>query len=220
VLTVIHRRHVFKDIKPYVCTFKECPKQNHLFDSRHEWFEHEQELHRKEWYCNSCGKIFASSADCGEHLRQVHPGLQTAVDRCERTIQSEQTCPLCPTCYLPGRLQRHLARHMQQIALFVPRPYEGEIGDSNSNGAQADDLDDEIREPGVGDELDFDSNSSKSSSDSPRGNGEQEPDVGLLQGINDDERVKEGRSSHDAFPAAEGESRNPLAAKWFTKRLV
>ncbi|KAF8536480.1 hypothetical protein BDD12DRAFT_912112 [Trichophaea hybrida] len=213
-------RHVFGDIRPYVCTFKDCPKQNHLFDSRHEWFEHEQELHRKEWYCNSCGKIFTSSTDFGEHLRKSHPGLQTAMDRCERTIQSEQPCPLCPASCLPGRLQKHLARHMQQTALFVPRPCEDEVGDSDSNGAQADDSDSETRELGVEDELDFDSNSSETSRNSPEGSGGQEIDVELLEGINANERVKEGRSRNDAFPATEGESTKSFIRKWLTKRLT
>ncbi|KAF8253413.1 TPR-like protein [Wilcoxina mikolae CBS 423.85] len=212
-------RHVFRDIRPYVCTFKDCPKQNHLFDSRNEWFEHEQELHRKEWYCNSCGKIFASCTDFGEHLRQVHPRLQTAVDRCEQTIQSEQPCPLCSTSYLPGRLQRHLARHMQQIALFVLRSCKDEIGDSDSNGAQADDSDNEIRESGVGGELDFDSNSSQNSSDISRGSGEKEIDLGPLESINDSERVEKGRGRNDVFPATEDESRKSSVRKRFTKRL-
>ncbi|KAF8248394.1 hypothetical protein K440DRAFT_583636, partial [Wilcoxina mikolae CBS 423.85] len=35
------KRHVFQDLRPYVCTFEGCAKSNHLFDSQHEWFEHE-----------------------------------------------------------------------------------------------------------------------------------------------------------------------------------
>ena len=34
-------RHIFKDIKPYVCTFSDCSMPDRLYDNRHEWYFHE-----------------------------------------------------------------------------------------------------------------------------------------------------------------------------------
>jgi len=70
------------------------------------------------------------------------------IKACERGILSEQECPLCPGSaedhtavrYTPTRLRRHLARHMQQIALFVlPNTrYENTDNEvaSDANGTQ------------------------------------------------------------------------------------
>ncbi|KAI5801072.1 hypothetical protein FPQ18DRAFT_65659 [Pyronema domesticum] len=45
------QKHVFGDIRPYVCTYKECPQASHLFERRHDWFHHERDIHRREWIC-------------------------------------------------------------------------------------------------------------------------------------------------------------------------
>ncbi|KAA8894854.1 hypothetical protein FN846DRAFT_785814, partial [Sphaerosporella brunnea] len=43
-----------RDLRPYVCTFERCTKSEHLFHTRHDWFQHESESHRRECYCNRC----------------------------------------------------------------------------------------------------------------------------------------------------------------------
>jgi hypothetical protein len=126
------RKHVFEDIRPYVCTFKNCRQSNHLFDSQHDWFEHEQEVHRREWFCSSCDEVLDTRASFLEHVEGVHPGFQTVLERCERPMQSRQVCPFCGDMCLPGHLQQHLGRHMQAIAIFVLRPFEGEDGEGDS----------------------------------------------------------------------------------------
>ena len=47
-------------------------------------------------------------------------------ERCIRLIESNQRCPFCGEEQEPSRLQSHLARHMQQIALFVVPPPQDE----------------------------------------------------------------------------------------------
>lgn len=51
-------------------------------------------------------------------------------------MEAEQQCPFCGDNFSPGRLERHLAWHMQQISLFVPGPHNGE-GEEDGNSDQA-----------------------------------------------------------------------------------
>lgn len=139
------RKHVFKDLRPYVCTFRDCLKSDRLFGSRHDWYNHEVEVHRREWFCNACTQPFPTKALFEAHLRKYHFDLFTeaqlsaVTDRCERAIdpESEQTCPLCQEKYLRSRLQSHLAHHMQQLALFTLPKAVGERHDGGrgSDGA-------------------------------------------------------------------------------------
>ncbi|KAF8542787.1 hypothetical protein BDD12DRAFT_648799, partial [Trichophaea hybrida] len=116
------KRHVFQDLRPYVCTFEGCAKSDHLFDSQHEWFEHETELHRRSWHCNRCDEEFSTSKAFEKHLQERHSNSYT-----ERYLQT--ICPLCGEIQSFFRLQKHLASHMQQVALFVLKPSEVEEKD-------------------------------------------------------------------------------------------
>jgi hypothetical protein len=66
------RKHVFRDIRPYVCTFKGCSQATHLFERRHDWFYHERDVHRREWVCSCChrAKTFGSKASFRTHLNK------------------------------------------------------------------------------------------------------------------------------------------------------
>jgi hypothetical protein len=116
---------VFGDIRPYVCTFENCTRPDYLFGSRHEWFEHERQIHRREWFCHACQIPFSLQTEFQQHLLLNHSELfssselQIVVDRAERAIELPQTCHLCSEQHLSDSLQRHLGRHLQQIALFI-----------------------------------------------------------------------------------------------------
>jgi hypothetical protein len=123
------------DLKPYACTFKDCIRQDHLFKHRQEWFNHEWEFHRREWFCNVCpseddeGKnTYNTKQLFREHLQSQHADLfdhskiETVMTRCERpAITLQQTCPLCLDQVHPALLRRHLGKHMQQLSVFVLR---------------------------------------------------------------------------------------------------
>ncbi|KAF5879364.1 putative ankyrin repeat protein [Botrytis fragariae] len=65
------KRHVFRDLKPYVCTFKGCDQR--MFSSRNEWFAHELQNHRREWACQQCQHApFSSSSAYEVHLNSCH----------------------------------------------------------------------------------------------------------------------------------------------------
>jgi len=60
-----------------------------------------------------------------DHLRKSHQEetkeleLLDVVDRCERATVGKQACPICSENLPPKWLRGHLARHMQQLALFA-----------------------------------------------------------------------------------------------------
>jgi hypothetical protein len=118
-----------------VCTFAQCPKANHFFDTRHDWFKHEQMAHRREWYCTICDRAYCSRLLFQDHFWKEHSEvivpiqLQTLIDKCERPIESKQQCPFCGVEFSPGGLEGHLASHMQQISLFVLGSYGGKVAD-------------------------------------------------------------------------------------------
>ncbi|KAF8244869.1 ankyrin [Wilcoxina mikolae CBS 423.85] len=136
-------RHVFRDLRPFICTFENCQRSEYLFASRHEWFEHERAVHRREWFCTSCNQSMISKDEYQQHLQRQHGGQFTSaqlpllVERGERPMESDQSCPLCKEMYAPRRLQSHLGQHMQQIALFVlPGAAEDDEDDEDAKGAE------------------------------------------------------------------------------------
>lgn len=70
--------------------------------------------------------------------------IDSVVGRCDRAIGSAQACPLCVGEYLPQMLKSHLARHMQQLALFaLPRTDEEDV-DRESGGAPESIVDEDV----------------------------------------------------------------------------
>ncbi|KAI9888340.1 MAG: hypothetical protein M1814_000571 [Vezdaea aestivalis] len=138
--------HVHHDLSSYTCTYKGC--SHPLFESRHQWFAHELENHRKEWECDYCLERFPSSKEFGGHMNQTHTEkfvsnqLDALTERAERLPSriAAADCPLCdydtilgdklrpsnpeivrPSQRLikPEQFRSHLGRHLEQIALFV-----------------------------------------------------------------------------------------------------
>jgi hypothetical protein len=96
------RKHVFRDLKPYVCTFKECSMM--MFRSRNEWFAHELQNHRREWVCQYCQHApFPTSTTFSKHISSSHPAVLAKTQIEAILLQSEEAvdtisafaCPLC-----------------------------------------------------------------------------------------------------------------------------
>ncbi|KAH7232666.1 hypothetical protein B0J15DRAFT_409016, partial [Fusarium solani] len=134
-------KHIFSDLQPYVCTFKDCISE--LFATRQEWFSHEINTHRQDWVCIHCGdsKIFHSLSALKSHLGIQHPNkitdsqLETMLEACQcapKRIDPGE-CPLCDEWVPPAvesqnlnEFCRHLARHQQMLALeALPISVEG-----------------------------------------------------------------------------------------------
>ena len=93
-------KHVFQDLQPYICTVAACSTPHTLFSKRHEWVQHLKEAHPREWTGDE--NIAGAAID-------------------ESDISS--FCANCPLCRSNSKSEkhfvRHLARHLQELALFV-----------------------------------------------------------------------------------------------------
>ncbi|KAL5321570.1 hypothetical protein ACEPPN_009530 [Leptodophora sp. 'Broadleaf-Isolate-01'] len=132
------RRHVFADLKPYLCTFLGCKDEFKMFTTRKLWEEHEFGQHRlnRYWACSTCQHRAKSPEDWRAHLVQAHnfplSDGQYALDA--RLVEVREPVPIkslsCPLCLeVPGKSQRHFAthvgKHMEGIALAaLPRDEE------------------------------------------------------------------------------------------------
>ena len=93
-------KHVFQDLQPYICTVADCSTPHTLFSTRHEWVQHMKESHPREWTGDENGATAAAN-----------------------TLNQSSICATCPLCKSRSRSEnhfvRHLARHLQELALFV-----------------------------------------------------------------------------------------------------
>ncbi|RFU33867.1 hypothetical protein B7463_g2501, partial [Scytalidium lignicola] len=96
------KKHVFHDLKPYVCTFKTCEMR--MFRSRNEWFAHELQNHRREWVCQYCQhETFKAPDVWADHMKSSHPSVLANSQLEALMLQSEEpidhipasACPLC-----------------------------------------------------------------------------------------------------------------------------
>jgi len=95
------RKHVLTDLQPYLCTFEYCSSQ--MFESRHSWFQHELEMHRKLWRYNFCPiGIFTSTTKLRRHLQVQHAEytrqqMSSLITLCEQSPENiaASACPFC-----------------------------------------------------------------------------------------------------------------------------
>lgn len=137
------RRHVFRDLRPYVCTFLRCQNPEKLYATRHEWKYHEIQMHFRRWICQDCGKSYGYRNGLEKHIGKHHSRsvtdsqLQVMTDMCERPIDELEgvTCPICSLHpIILHSLHDHIAEHLEEIALFVlPILSEEDDGDSTNS---------------------------------------------------------------------------------------
>lgn len=149
-----------RDLKPYVCTSKECDMK--LFPDRNTWFTHELQNHLVEWNCCFCSHIPFQTRDKFEkHVRKSHANsftddqLPSLFKACQKPVDKlpASACPFCGDwetrlrelnqhlsaeevlVVTPQQFRHHVGSHMEQLALFaIPRGYK-EDGDGDSGGA-------------------------------------------------------------------------------------
>ena len=117
-----------------------------MFEARSEWFRHEKQIHRREWCCNATGhSAFQDKEGFRKHIEEHHEELTSStqlssiLDLFERAMES--TLASCPLCFAEGsndlsakRLEKHLARHMEALALFA-LPRNNNAGDGDFAGS-------------------------------------------------------------------------------------
>lgn len=124
----LDRTHVFRDLRPYICTFEDCSNPEQLYVTRHDWLYHEMQMHRRRWVCSGyCDLSFGTRDAIEFHMREKHPEtftelqLPVIIDLCERPADPNENslCPLCPAEMTLSKLQVHLATHLEELSLFV-----------------------------------------------------------------------------------------------------
>ena len=99
------KRHVFHDLRAYVCTFEDCTAG--LFQSRTAWFDHEMSTHRRMWVCLSCEDVaFDASDGLNKHFKKLH--AEDLLETDEQAVNAmvavssrpmeripAESCPLC-----------------------------------------------------------------------------------------------------------------------------
>ncbi|KAM0346235.1 hypothetical protein ACHAPU_005661 [Fusarium lateritium] len=146
------KRHVFRDLRPYTCTYDDCPNPDKMYATRHDWIYHEMQMHRREWKCQQCDMSLDTKELMAEHLRSSHSSsangqLPVLLDMSERPLDDAHMvkCMLCPKESYLNRLLEHLAQHMEEIALFV-LPSSTESDDTASDAARVNSLGKEEKE--------------------------------------------------------------------------
>ncbi|KAI4667245.1 uncharacterized protein J4E79_001930 [Alternaria viburni] len=138
------KKHVLRDLKPYVCTFSGCRFQDHFFASRNAWYLHETQEHRCEWHCNVEGHdICKTPEQFKSHMSESH-GTELSLDQIANLApmfrrahcSSAGKCNLCKS--ESQSLCDHVARHLERIALFaLPRPLHDDVDSTSSQNQQS-----------------------------------------------------------------------------------
>ncbi|KAI0474346.1 hypothetical protein F4859DRAFT_514876 [Xylaria cf. heliscus] len=124
------KKHVLRDLRPYICLAEDCPGSNTEYGRRHEWMNHMLQKHWKSWVCPyQCGSDHATETNLRRHITKIHGPvtdmeLDTIIVRCGRSRSlspsSPAECPLCQdTLESVQQYQRHVGRHQVDLALFA-----------------------------------------------------------------------------------------------------
>jgi hypothetical protein len=125
------KKHVFDDLQPYVCTFPSCELQDHFFTDRTQWWQHETEVHRFAWHCNTRHhQSYDEQERFLRHMQEAHITSFTSKQLCELTpvfrSPSTKAAGVCNLCFRRSEnLKSHISRHLQRIALFALPRFKG-----------------------------------------------------------------------------------------------
>ncbi|KAL8839971.1 MAG: hypothetical protein Q9176_004198 [Flavoplaca citrina] len=104
--------HVFRDLQPYMCLEQTCSTPQKLYTTKHEWVHHINTVHRSE-----------DSLVAGSNKQEE--GWSCIL--CEEPQKTRQ------------QYDRHVARHLQELALFVLPRNDEESDDDESDDDESDD---------------------------------------------------------------------------------
>lgn len=147
------RKHVFRDLEPYICLFTDCNLGLHTFRSRTDWMNHEFEVHRvtARWDCSFCSEPFNSQEAFRAHLVDLHDlesygigpsQIEGILNRSKQLVSRDASSEKCPFCLsVPGPTAKsfavHVGKHQQGIALAA-LPNSG-VDNEDSEADSADD---------------------------------------------------------------------------------
>lgn len=153
------RKHVFRDLRPYVCLSAACIAADQDFQRRKDWSRHMSQEHWRQWTCPlGCAAKSSSPSGLRRHLKDFHDTVSS--DKNIDFIVSQSSTPdpqhshgLCPLCNdveikSNHQYRSHIGHHLEQLALFVlpTLDYDSANDEDESNNTSARDTeeDDEI----------------------------------------------------------------------------
>ncbi|KAI1654573.1 kinase-like domain-containing protein [Daldinia decipiens] len=93
--------HIFHDLQPYHCTYKDCHDPHRLYGTRQDWVNHESQ-HSQVWHCRDHNEKFETESGYIDHLRALHPEvdmkgslLELISIAIEPSLRSSRDCPFC-----------------------------------------------------------------------------------------------------------------------------
>ncbi|KAH6616215.1 hypothetical protein B0J18DRAFT_373659, partial [Chaetomium sp. MPI-SDFR-AT-0129] len=121
------KKHVFRDLRPYVCLYSSCTTPEQQYLRRSDWIEHMNRHHWRTWRCpyGSLCDGFGSVRDFEEHVKGKH-STHGSFDTLQRLsshtdlARAKGSCPLCSDFHIISHKQyiSHVAAHLEQLALF------------------------------------------------------------------------------------------------------
>ncbi|CAI7606272.1 unnamed protein product [Penicillium pancosmium] len=109
--------HIYRDLRPYICTFENCKDPDQQYDSLQDWMVHEASEHNNTSQLSSALRF---------HLK---PGSSRAVGKNAAGLSARE----CAFCEKENASAAHVALHLRRIALFaLPRL---SIDDSQDEGS-------------------------------------------------------------------------------------
>ncbi|KAH7121852.1 hypothetical protein B0J13DRAFT_567358 [Dactylonectria estremocensis] len=139
------KKHVFRDLRPYVCLSKTCQTPDQQFSHRGDWSKHMTKEHWITWQCSfGCPGDFHTVEDFRKHTKTSH-GKEVPHDKIDilqslsispEPSKAETTCPLCLNYPITSSQQysSHVGAHLEQLALFtLPRQEYEEADDDDDS---------------------------------------------------------------------------------------
>ena len=125
------RRHVFADLRPYLCTFPDCEDSARSYRTRMRFVMHELKVHRGHWICHcpsaGCHETFQDSETQLQHVKTHELGPSILLPEMILNPVQRSDCLICGERIETGRvhLARHVGRHMEEISFaVVTKTYE------------------------------------------------------------------------------------------------
>ncbi|KAI0411391.1 hypothetical protein F5X98DRAFT_383823 [Xylaria grammica] len=137
------KKHVFRDLQPYICLAPFCLTQDHKFSRRSDWSYHMEQVHWRVWKCPfECRQAFHSADEFRCHLQEAHSNELTLSqqDTFEKICgdadisKAYGPCPMCIEVHITTvKLYcEHIGHHLEQLSLFALPPTGKDDDESES----------------------------------------------------------------------------------------
>ncbi|KAI8628243.1 hypothetical protein F5Y19DRAFT_438616 [Xylariaceae sp. FL1651] len=156
------KRHVFSDLRPYICLHSDCLSHTQNFSRRRDWAQHLQHKNWRIWHCPfECSESFESASSLRTHITVSHSdrGVEHQPDQVLLELASRPR-PLwqfdvCPFYFEDidnaNKYILHVGRHQEDLSLFALPSCEYETSEQEEryrlrSGVSSDGSEDDVSE--------------------------------------------------------------------------